>query len=355
MSRIVALGEIMARFATPGHLRFQQAMPGPLESTFAGAEANAAMAIAHLGGQASLVTALPDNPLTDACLANLRSAGVGTQHVIRRPEGRLGLFFLESGVSQRPAQVIYDRSGSTFALTPPEAYDWASILAGAEWLLISGITPAVSATAAEVTHVAMKEAEQRGVKVAFDANYRSKLWQWEEGTEPRALATRTIKALMPYVTCFLGGPEDAAHLLPANPATETLNPEEVARRLVQEYPRLEKVAFTLRSATAAHANELGGFLFDAAANAAILAPLKDGHFTPYPIPWMVDRLGAGDAFTGSLLFAFTRPELHEGPTALAFAVAAACLAHTIQGDFNYISREEIETLMSGDGSWRVRR
>ena len=156
MSRIVAFGEIMARLATPGFKRFQQTLPGTLEVTFAGAEASVAASIAYLGGDASFATALPDKVLADACVADLRSMGVCTRNILRTADGRLGLYFLETGANQRPGVVIYDREGSFVAITPPSTYDWSAIFEGAEWFVISGITPAISRNATEVTRTALR-------------------------------------------------------------------------------------------------------------------------------------------------------------------------------------------------------
>ena len=168
MSRIVAFGEIMARLATPGFKRFQQTLPGTLEVTFAGAEASVAASIAYLGGDASFATALPDKVLADACVADLRSMGVCTRNILRTADGRLGLYFLETGANQRPGVVIYDREGSFVAITPPSTYDWSAIFEGAEWFVISGITPAISRNATEVTRTALREASARGIKESPD-------------------------------------------------------------------------------------------------------------------------------------------------------------------------------------------
>ena len=208
MSRIVTFGEIMGRLSTPGFKRFAQAMPGSLDVIFAGAEASIAGSIALLGGNASFVTALPTHPIADACVASLRSIGVDTRHILRTSEGRLGLYFLETGTNQRPANVIYDREGSSIAITPPQAYDWEAILEGVDWLVVSGITPALSRNAANVTFSAMQTASQKGVRVLLDVNYRSKLWSWEPPTPPRELATRTLKEMLPLVDLFVGGRED---------------------------------------------------------------------------------------------------------------------------------------------------
>lgn len=353
MSRVVTLGEIMARLAAPGHLRFQQAMPGSLDVTFAGAEASVAMSIAHLGGEAVFVTALPDHAIADACVANLRAVGVETRHIVRTAEGRLGLYFLETGANQRAGQVIYDREGSSMAVTPASAYDWAGIFEGAEWLLISGITPAISRNAEEVARVAMEQASSRGVKVACDMNFRSKLWRWEPGLSARELATRTMRELMPWVDLYIGGREDAVQMLGLD--VEGQEPVDVARRIVHEYPRIRRVAMTLREGISATHNNWAGLLYEAETDAVFQAPLRDDVLEPYEIRHMVDRLGGGDAFTAGLLFALTTPDLQVPETAVAFAVAASCLAHSIQGDFNYTTRAEVEALIGGDSSGRVKR
>ena len=349
MSRIVTFGEIMGRLATPGFQRFQQAMPGALEITFAGAEASIAASIAYLGGDASFVTALPAHAIADACVADLRSIGVDTRHIRRTSEGRLGLYFLEKGVNQRPGNVIYDREGSSVAITPAEAYDWAAIFAGAEWFIISGITPAISRNAAEVSKRAMLEATERGVKVACDMNYRSKLWQWDPSQTPRELATRTMRELMPFVDLFIGGREDAEEMLGLRGASLL---DDLARQIVKQYPRIQLVAMTRREGVSATHNNFGGLLYDAVTDQVVYAPAADQWYT---ITDIVDRLGAGDAFTAGLIFALTTPELSEPGTAVSLATAAGCLAHSIEGDFNYSTRAEIEALMGGDASGRVKR
>jgi 2-dehydro-3-deoxygluconokinase len=356
MSRIVTFGEIMARLATPGFKRFQQAMPGAMEVTFAGAEASIAAAIAFLGGDATFVTALPQHSIADACVAALRSMGVDTRHIVRTLRGRLGLYFLESGANQRSSNVIYDREGSSVAMTPAHEYDWSAILDGAEWLVISGITPAISRNAAEVTMTAVREASHRGVKVACDMNYRSKLWQWEPPLKPRELATRTMLALMPLIDLFIGGREDAAEVLgisDAGTAPDAL--VSVAQQIVETFPRIQRVAFTRREGISATHNNFGGMLYDASTASAYFSPMNNGAASLYEITDIVDRLGAGDAFTAGLLFALTSEELQSPQSALSFATAAGCLAHSIEGDFNYVSRAEITGLMNGDASGRVKR
>ncbi len=355
MSRIVTFGEIMGRLAAPGCKRFQQTMPGTLDVTFAGAEASVAASLAYLGADAAFVTALPTHAIADACVANLRSLGVDTRHILRPPHGRLGLYFLETGANQRPGNVIYDRDGAAVAITPPEAYDWSAIFADASWFLISGITPALSRNAAEVTRVALREAEARGVRIACDLNFRSKLWNWEPSLAPRELAARTLRELLPAVSLFIGGREDAA-MLGIHARPDSAEPcRDLARQLVAQFPKMTHVAMTLREGISATHNNWGGMFYEAATDLACYAPLQDGRYEPYAITDIVDRLGGGDAFTAGLLFALTTPELAAPASAVAFAVAAGCLAHSIEGDFNYSTRTEIEALMGGAASGRVNR
>lgn len=349
MSQVVAFGEIMGRLAAPGFRRFQQAMPGSLDVTFAGAEASIAASIAYLGGDAAFVTALPAHAIADACVADLRSLNVDTRHILRTATGRLGLYFLEAGANQRPGNVIYDREGSAVAITPASAYDWPAIFDGAEWFVISGITPAISRNAAEVARTALREATHRSVKVACDMNYRSKLWQWEPPLPPRELATRTMRELMPFVNLFVGGREDAEAVL-GQSDTDSL--EALAREIAKQFPRIQRVAMTLREGVSATHNNFGGMLYDKATDQVSHAP-EPGRL--YPITDIVDRLGAGDAFTAGLIHALMTPELSAPQTAIRFATAAGCLAHSIEGDFNYSTREEIEALMNGAATGRVKR
>lgn len=288
------------------------------------------------------------DPIADACVASLRAHGVDTRHLVRTPHGRLGLYFVEAGVNQRPGQVIYDRAGASFAITPAEAYDWPGIFTGTDWFVLSGITPALSRTAAAVARTAGEEAARHGVKVACDLNYRSKLWQWELSRPPRELATRTLLELMPWVDLLIGGLEDAEALLPPRPGG---SPDEVARRIVEAFPWVRRVALTLRRGRSASSSDFGGLLDDATTGVAHQAP--EGR--RYSIPRVVDRLGAGDAFTAALVFALMTPELAAPAPAIGFAAAAGCLAHSIEGDFNLSTRAEIEALMREENGGRISR
>ena len=343
MSRVVTFGEIMLRLATPGFARFQQAMPGSLNASFAGAEASIAASLAYLGIDAAFVTALPINAIADACIADLRSLGVETKHILRTPAGRLGTYFLEHGANQRGGNVIYDRDGSAVAITPPPAYDWDAIFSGCEWFVISGITPAISRNAAEVALAAVEEAFSRQIKVVCDMNYRTKLWQWDPPLSARDLATRTMKELMPFVNVFVGGISDATAMLGIEHSDDL---HALAKQITAQFPYLTHAAFTLRDGSTSTAQCFSGALYEAATSTLHTAPR-------YTITQIIDRLGAGDAFTAGLIFALLQNS--PLPTAISFATAAGCLAHSIEGDYNYSTRSEIETLMQGDGGGRVSR
>jgi 2-dehydro-3-deoxygluconokinase len=343
MSRVVTFGEIMARIATPGFARFQQAMPGSVNVTFAGAEASIAASLAYLGIDAAFVSALPQHAIADACIADLRSLGVETKHILRTLEGRLGIYFLEHGANQRGGNVIYDRDGSSVAITPASAYNWEAIFTGCEWFIISGITPAISRNAAEVALIAVQEAARRQIKVVCDMNYRTKLWRWDSPLSARELATRTMKTLMPFVNVFVGGASDATAMLSVE---STGDHRALAVQIVEQFPNLMHVAMTVRDGSSATMQCFGGTLYEAATETLHTAP-------PYPITHVVDRLGAGDAFTAGLVFSFLQNST--APSAISFATAAGCLAHSIEGDYNYSTREEIEALMQGDGGGRVSR
>lgn len=343
MSRVVTFGEIMARLATPGHARFQQAMPGTVHVTFAGAEASIAVSLARLGVDAAFVTALPRHAIADACVSDLRRHGVDTRHVLRTEHGRLGLYFLEHGVNQRGGEVIYDREGSSVYLTPASAYDWEAIFAGCDWFVISGITPALSRVAADAALFAVQEAARRGIKVVCDMNYRAKLWRWQPPLTARELATRTLTSLMPFVDVFVGGAGDAAALLGTECASDLPS---LAAQLARRFPSLGHIAMTVRDGSSATRQCFGGFLYLPAAQTVCSTPA-------YSITHVVDRLGAGDAFTAGLVWAFLQKS--DPQTALDFATAAGCLAHSIEGDYHLSTREEIEALMRGDAAGRVRR
>ncbi len=362
-NKIVTFGEVMGRFAPDEFLRFAQVMPGKLNLTFGGAESNVAGSIALLGGNAAFISALPKNALGDACIAFFRSIGVDTSGIVRSNKGRLGLYFLETGANQRPSNVIYDRENATVATTPADAYDWNKKFTGASWFHISGITPAISMTAAEASLAAVKAAQKNNVTVSCDLNFRKKLWNWNSSVKPCELAEKTMREILPYVDVVIANEEDASDVLGIHAVDTDVNSgkiaiekyPQVAAKIVSQFPNVAKVAITLRESISASHNNWGAMLYDTRTQEAFYAPLKSGKYESYEIKNIVDRVGGGDSFAAGLIFALTTPELSENGKAIAFAVAASCLAHSISGDINYSSRQEVEALMGGSCSGRVVR
>lgn len=362
MKKVVTFGEIMGRLAAPANVRLRQTRT--MEVTYAGAEASVAASICNFGGKARYITALPKHALADATMDSIRAVGIDTDFILRTDEGRLGLYFLETGANQRPSNVIYDRTDSTVSLTPWNAYDWDGIFKDAQWLHLSGITPALSKTAAEATLVAAQKAKEAGASVSIDLNFRGKLWKWDPSCSQRDLAQKTMRKILLFVDVVVGNEEDCHDVLgiqagDTNVHSGTLDTSrypDVARQVIKQFPNVSKVAITLRESLSASHNNWGAMLFDAASDKPYFAPLdQNGDYHPYQIRNIVDRVGGGDSFAGGLIFASTTSELSEIQTALDFAVAASCLKHSIKGDFNYSTREEVERLMGGNASGRVVR
>lgn len=363
MTKIITFGEIMGRFCPPGFKRLIQDMPGSLDLTFAGAEANVAMSVSYLGIQATFVTALPQNVLGDACVKTLKGLGVDTSQIIRKKEGRLGLYFVEKGANQRPSTVTYDRDHSAIALAKPDDYPWRKIFTGGDWLHVSGITPALSENAYLSTLAAVKEAKSAGLKVSCDLNFRNKLWSWQEGTKARALAGKCMREILPYVDVLIANEEDASDVLGIEAEGSDIHSgklaldryPKVASEIIKAFPKVSHVAITLRESLSATHNNWGAMIYEAQSENAFFAPEFEGNYQPYEIKNIVDRIGGGDSFAAGLVFALNTPELSEPQKALRFAVAASCLAHSIEGDFNFNSRPEVEKLMGGNASGRVVR
>ena len=362
--KVVTFGEVMIRLCPEEFLRLNQSLPGRLEATFGGGEVNVAVSIAQQGGSSAFATLLPDNPLTDAFVQELRKLNVDSKLVKRSKTGRFGIYFVETGANQRPSTVTYDREGSSISLAAPAEYDWNTLLEGATWFHITGITPALSANSAAAALAALQAAQKKKIPVSCDLNFRKKLWRWESGTSPVELARKTMRGLMPYIDVVIANEEDADLSLGIQAPKTNVEAGElhlegyaaVARQIVKEFPNVSKVAITLRESLSATHNNWGGLLYDKASDQVCFAPLDhDGKYSPYEITSIVDRVGAGDAFAAGLVFALNTPELSSGPSALAHAVAASCLKHSIKGDFNYSSRAEIQALCSGGGSGRVQR
>lgn len=362
MKYVVTFGEIMCRLASPANLRLRQTRE--LEVTYAGAEASVAASICNFGGKARYVTALPKHALAEATMDTVRAVGIDTSCILRTDEGRLGLYFLETGANQRPSNVIYDRADSAIAITPADAYDWDSIFAGATWLHLSGITPALSKNAAEATLVAAQKAKAAGVTVSCDLNFRKKLWKWDSSKSSQELAEETMRKLLPFLDVVIANEEDCSDVLGIHAAdtdvhSGTLNTArypDVARQVVEQFPNVSKVAITLRESLSATHNNWGAMLYDAESDTPVFAPLdSSGNYQSYEIKNIVDRVGGGDSFAGGLIFALTNEELSEPQTAVKYAVAASCLKHSIKGDFNFSTRQEVEALMGGSASGRVVR
>lgn len=353
----------MGRFAPSGFLRFRQALPGSLDLTFGGAEANVAASLAILGARARFVTALPQHAIADACVGVLTGLGVDTSQIVRTKKGRLGLYFLESGANQRPSTVIYDRAHSSVSITPASEYQWDVIFSDACWLHTTGITPALSQISAEAATAAVKAAKAAGLKVSCDLNFRKKLWNWEAGTKPDVLAGKVMRNILPFVDVVIANEEDAADVLGIHAADTDIHSgkvaaekyPDVARQIAKEFPNISQVAITLRESLSASHNNWGALLYDVKTDRASFAPLREGKYEPWQIKNIVDRVGGGDSFGAGLIFALNTPELSDPAMAISFAVAASCLAHSIVGDINYTTRAEAEALMKGSGAGRVVR
>lgn len=354
MSKVVTFGEIMTRFSPPGFSRFGQAIPGTLRVNFAGAEANVAVGVASLGGVAKFVSAIPGNPIGDACVANLRSHSIETECIVRTENGRLGAFYVEAGINQRAGNVVYDRADSSFATTDATSYDWDAVFSDASWLFLSGITPAVSQTAMLAAEVAVAQARKRSISVAFDINYRSKLWNWRSGTKSQSLAAEILPGFISEVDLLFCGQSDAVTLLGYDRHVSVAS---TLKQLSNDYANLKLVASSLRTVASNGALQYGGGVYDASAEEYLTAPAaRHG----YPVESVVDRIGIGDAFAAGFLWALNSSTVdqQEGVSkrAIEVATAAGCLAHTIEGDFNLISPAEIDSLLSDeDTTGRVRR
>ena len=335
----------MLRLATPDHLRFGQSQS--LVATFGGGEANVAVSLANYGEEVDFVTRLPKNDIAAACVKELRGYGVGTQNIVYGGE-RMGIYFLETGAVARPSKVIYDRAHSSISTIEPGMIDWVAVLEGADWFHFTGITPAISASAAEVCLEACRMANKMGVTVSCDLNYRKNLWKYGK------TAAEVMPALVECCDIILGNEEDAEKVFGIKPegfdaaATEGEIDQaafkSVCQQLMQRFPRAKRVIITLRGSINADHNTWGGVLYD---GEKLYASRR------YDITHIVDRVGGGDSFMGGLIYGLRHYE--ELQQALEFAVAASALKHTIYGDFNLVSVGEVETLMRGDCSGRVTR
>ncbi|GIW95126.1 MAG: 2-dehydro-3-deoxygluconokinase [Pirellulaceae bacterium] len=359
---IVGFGEIMARITAPGFRRWRQALPGSVEVSWGGAEANVCAALAYWGHPVRFITALPDQAVADALVASLQSLAIDTRWIVRR-EGRLGLYFVEMGANQRGSTVLYDRQGSAVSLAEPPEYRWPEALAGARWVHLSGITPALSQSAFQAALACARQAKSQGAHLSVDMNFRKKLWRWHAEIAPRDLARQSMPELLALADLIVGNEEDAEDVLGihtegTNVHTGQLDVEaygQTARQIARRFPQVRWVAITLRQSYSADYNGWGALLFDSTREELCCAPCDaNGSYTPYLIRDIVDRIGAGDAFAAGLIHGLVSwPD--DVQRALAFATAAGCLKHSIAGDFAYVSVPEIESLVSGQSGGRVQR
>jgi len=365
MSKTIGFGEIMGRMNMPQHKRFAQGLPGTIECSFAGAEANVCAAIRLLGQESGFVTALPNNEIADACTMELQRFGVDVSNILHVNKGRLGLYFVENGANQRSGKVVYDREMASISLTSSDNYNWPAVFEDATWFHISGITPALSYIAAEASIDAVRKAKEQNLMVSCDLNYRKKLWKWDTSLTAKELAQKVMTRLLPYVDVLIGNEEDAEDILGikagnTDVASGKLDIDrypDVALQIHEMFPQIKKIAITLRESISASHNNWGAMLYDTATSKAQFAPLDaNGNYCPYEIRDIVDRIGGGDSFSGSLIYALQDEMLNKlDKDAIAFAVAASCLCHSIEGDFNFVTRDEVLALANGDTSGRVKR
>lgn len=359
MTTFVTFGEAMLRLGPHDLKRWQQS-DGMFEVGPAGAELNVACSLAILGQEVRYVTALPnENPLADMLIAKIQSYGVKTEYIQREP-GRLGLIFVETGACQRPGRVHYDRSGSSVSLADAAEYPWDDIFTTADHLHLTGITPALSKEAANATLHGAKTAKDQGMTVSCDLNFRSKLWKWHETKPPHQLAGDTMRAILPHIDLVVANEADLGDVLglKSDLAEGRIDPSvlaQLAREAAKEFPNLSRIAISMRDSISASHNRWGGLLLDIATDQVHLAPVQKNTYRPYEINPIVDRVGAGDAFAAGLLYALQSEDYRAPERAIAFAVAASCLAHTIPGDVNQSNLSEIITLLEGNTSGRVIR
>ncbi|MCD8005396.1 MAG: sugar kinase [Oscillospiraceae bacterium] len=339
-NKAVTFGEIMLRLNPEGYLRFLQA--NTYEATFGGGEANVAVSLANYGVDASFVTKLPKHEIGQAAVNELRRYGVDTSDILRGGD-RVGIYFAEKGASQRPSKVIYDRAYSAISLAKRDEFDWDKIFEGAKWFHFTGITPALGGELPEICLDAVKAAHAKGVTVSCDLNYRKKLWTREQARE-------CMSKIVPYVDVCISNEEDAKDVFGIEAENTDidsgkLNHEgyiSVARQLHERFG-CSHVAITLRSSISANDNDWAGMLYTG----------DNAYFSKQYHMHIVDRVGGGDSFGGGLIYSLMND--YEPQKAIDFAVAASCLKHSIEHDFNLCSVAEVESLAGGNASGRVQR
>lgn len=340
--KVLTFGEIMLRLRAPDHERFFQS--NMMEATFGGGEANVAVSLANYGMDTQYCTVLPDNAIGDECIKELRRFGVDVSKVQRGP-GRMGIYFLENGANQLPSKVVYDRAYSAIALAKPGDFDWDKVFEGVDWFHITGITPAISESAMELSLESVKVAKEKGITVSCDLNYRKNLWKYGKK------AAEVMRELAKYVDVAIANEEDVQKSLEitvdVNVESGELDREKykaLGDKVLAAYPHMKMIAITLRES---HSADWNGWA----------ACLNDGEnfyvSKKYEIRDIIDRVGGGDSFAGGLIYGLNTYENKQ--QALEFAVSASCLKHSLIGDFNRVSVSDVEKLAGGDGTGRVQR
>lgn len=338
MAEYVTFGEIMLRLKAPGHERFFQSPY--LEATFGGSEANVAVALANFGLNTAFVSALPDNDIGEAAIRELRRFGVDVAQ-INYSGGRMGVYYLEAGANQRPSKVVYDRAGASMSIARPGDFDWPAIFHGAKWFHITGITPALSVSAADLTLEAVTAAQRAGVTVSCDLNFRAKLWKYGKS------AREVMPELVRHVDVGIANVENCEQCLGISVNGERLGParyDALSEKVLAQYPQMALIALTVREPHSADHNGWSACLRDSQAF------IVSKH---YEITDIIDSVGGGDSFAAGLIYGLNA--YGDRRQALEFAVAASCLKHSIPGDFNRVSVAEVERLLGGDASGRVQR
>ena len=340
MAKVVTMGEIMLRLSTPGNQKYIQATQ--FDINYGGGEANVAVSLANYGHDAEFVTKVPENPIGACAVAALRKYGVETKHIAKGGD-RLGIYFLETGASMRPSNVTYDRANSSIATASISDFDFDEIFEGADWFHFTGITPALNDTVAAICLEACKKAKELGITVSCDLNYRNKLWT-------KAKAGEVMGELCKYVDVCIANEEDASDVFGIKASNTDVTKgavnhegyKDVAKQLADRFG-FQKVAITLRESISANDNNWSAMLYDG----------KDYYFSKKYAMHIVDRVGGGDSFGGGLIYACLSDM--DAQSIIEFAVAASCLKHSIEGDMNMVSVDEVKKLAGGDGSGRVQR
>ncbi len=346
-NRIVTFGEVMLRLKSPGHERLLQSPA--LEASFGGGEANVAVSLAQFGCEVAFISALPVNPIADACIGMLRGKGVDVDGIIRQGE-RMGIYYLEAGANQRPSRVIYDRQHSAIMDAPPEAYDWSRTFEGAGWFHITGITPALSANSARVALQAVQTAHEKGLTVSCDYNYRKNLWKYGKP------ASEVMRELVQFVDVGIANEEDCQYALGITLKGGSWEKDleagqldagcycDLCESVFKAFPNLRTQVITLRSSHSADHNGWAACLHN---RTEFLVSRQ------YDVKDIVDRVGTGDSFAAGLIYGYINGMAHF--EALEFAAAASCLKHSIPGDMNMCTVEEVKALVAGAVSGRIRR